>query len=48
MGKLKIGDKWKTNNYNIYTLRDNGTLITNPARNLSYEIIDIKKEISCY
>jgi len=48
MGKLKIGDKWKTNNYNIYTLGNNGTLITNPAKNLNYEVIDIKKGVSCY
>jgi len=48
MGKLKIGDKWTTNNYKYYILGENGNIITNPGGNLNYEVIDIKKGISCY
>jgi hypothetical protein len=48
MKDLKIGDKWTTNNFNYYTLEKNGNIITNPGGNLSYEVIDIKKGISCY
>ena len=41
--KLKKGDKWIINNYNGYTISNNGIIDVTPYTNLSYEITDIKK-----
>jgi hypothetical protein len=41
--KLKKGDKWIINNYNGYTISNNGKITITPYTKLSYEITDIKK-----